>query len=483
MKFLIPLLILAVQARALETAAVTAVASKFGNPSPEEQYNARVELNRLIDDATAPGKNEHAAVTRALCAVLQNKEIPREARKYILRAMTRVATADAVDCLAAMLNGDDALLKEEARQVLESIHDLKAIAALESALRKAADKREKLPFAGSLAVQRADSAVPLLAALAADPDVETARAGLDALAEISGDPAVAALKQAYAEGKVTPAARVDLERALLVASSGDGQVARELYQTTGSDTVRLAAFTAMMTGGENDAAMIEQAVKSEHAGIRRAALACGIEMKLPSLESGLAQAMEQMPVEERMVVLANIHHLNSKETAGKIALSRVAADDEHERVAAIMALGRIGTRPAFDAVLQALGDRRPPVNQAAASALAGMDYPEAGAALLARLQGDSSEDKILAIKALQFRHVPGANAFLMEIIASDDPAASKEAMKALYFIATLDDLRAMCAKATATADAARRKSLASICSRIASRINTDEARALLKPLD
>jgi HEAT repeat protein len=488
MKFLRPPLIIAAvlvsQVHALEPAAVTAVAAKFNDPSPAAQYNARVELNRLLDDATAPGKDDPAAVTKTLCAVLQGEDVSQEAQKYILRAMSRLATVDAVESLARLINGQDALLKEEARQVLGSIHDPKAVAVLENSLRKATDKREKMALANSLAVQKAASSVAALAVLAVDPDLEIARAGLSALASIGGDQAVSALKKANTSGKVAPAIKPDIEQALLIASSGNGQTAKEIFQSTKSDTVRLAAFIALTKDGTDSATatMIEQAVKCDDAGLRHEALKRGIEMNLPGLQSSLAQAMDQMPKEDRMVVLANIHLLKPAETAGKIALSRAASDEEDERIAAIMALGRIGTRPAFDAVLQALGDRVPPINQAAASALAAMNYPEAEAALLAKLKGDSSADKILAIKSAVFRQIPGANGILIEIITGNDPEAAKEAMKALYFTASLDDLRALCAKAAATEDAGRRKSIASICSRIATRIATNEALELVKPL-
>ena len=111
-----------------------------------------------------------------------------------------------------------------------------------------------------------------------------------------------------------------------------------------------------------------------------------------------------------------------------------------------------------------------------------MAYPEAGAALLAMLQGDSNDQKILAIKAVAIREVPGANAILIQTIQGADQPASREAMKALYFTATIDDLRELCKAAAATEDADLKKSLTSICSKIATRIDTDEARALVADL-
>lgn len=468
---------LAVPSPALEMAAVSAVAAKFQSPSYDEQYQARIELNRLIDEATIPGKGDAAAVTKTLCAVLQDAATSQEAKKYLLRAMNRVATVDALDCLAGLLAGQDTLLKEEARQVLESIHDPKSVAVLERAMAKATDKRERIALAASLALQKSSSSVPLLAALAADADLEMARAGLRALAKIGGEAAVAALQAA----KVPAAAKEDAEKSLLIASAGDKQIARKLFDTTGSAIVRLAAFLAITKDGA-DTALIASALKSEHAEIRHAAIQRAIELNLPTLVSGLEQSIAAMPLGDRMIVLGNIQHLESQQTAEKIALYSAASEDEGERIAALTALGKIGTKAAFDRLLEGLGERTPPVNQAATAALAKMDYPEAEPSLLAMLKGPPGGQKLLAIKAAAVRQIPGANEILIEIITGDDVPASREAMKTLYFTSTIDDLRALCAKAAATQDPEQRKSLVSFCSRIASRLKTPEALDLVKPL-
>ncbi len=482
MKFLTPLLLtgaLVTGLHALDAADVNAVAAKFASKSPGEQYAARMELYQLIDSATAPGKGDSTAVTPVLVAALQDSAVPPEAKKYILRAMTWAATPDAVDALAKLLNDTDPLLKEEARQVLQSIPDPKAVAALENALDKSNDKREKIGLVTALGMQQAESSVALLAPLVVDSDAEIAGAALLALARIGGEQATSTLQKANASSKVAAAVKTDVEEALLIASAGDSGIARELFQSTQSDIVRLAAFLALMKGDPDDAktAILEQAIKSPHSEIRHAALKYGIEMNLPSLQSGLANTTDP---NDRLVVLANIHLLKPAATAAEIALGSIASSDENERAAAISALGRIGNEPAFKAVLQAVGDKSPAINQPASAALAGMDYPAAESALLAMLKEGSSEEKITAIKAVVIRQVPGANAALIEILTGDDAAASREAMKSLYFTATIEDLGTLVAKAAAMDDATRKKALDSINSRIAKRIDTDEARALVK---
>ncbi len=474
---------LAAQAYALESSAVLAVAAKFDNASPDDQYKARVELSKLIDDATAPGKTAPADATKTLVTVMQAKGVSPEAAKYILRAMSRIATADAVPYLAELLNGRDPLLQEEARQVLESIRDPKSVATLEAALRKESRKLQKLGLMNSLAAQKAASSVPLIAPLILDPDLEIARAAVGALAGIAGDSAAEVLKKANASDKVAAAIKPDVEAALLIASAGNAQVILELYQTTQSETVRLAAFLALTNSSPANAApVVEQALKNDNSELRHAALAQALKMNLPSLQTTLAQSMEPMPLADRLVILANLHHLKSTDLAEKLALNRVASAEQDERIAAIAALGKMVTKPAFDALLQALGDKAPPINQAAGTAIAAIHFPAAESSLLAMIKGDSSPEKILAVKAMAFRQVAGSNELLIDTIFGSDASASTEAMKVLYFTASLDDLRTLSTKAAAIQDAEKKKSVASIFSKIATRLNTDEARELVKPL-
>jgi HEAT repeat protein len=470
----------AVRLHALESAELAAVTKKFANPSGDEQYKARAELNRLVAQSTLPGKGDPAAVSRLLLTAIQSPDTPKEAVKYLLRSLSRIATADAVEPLVEILNGPDTMLREEAREALSWIQDPKASAALEAALAKSTDKREKLSLIAALAARKSATSITVLAPSLRDADPAVAFAAIDALSRIGGAPAVTAL----AAAKVAPALQPELEKALLVAGSGDARTVNHVYQSTASAPVRLAAFIALMKLAPDSAkpAVLEAAMKNRDDAVRQAALAKGLETNLPSLQSSLARSLPQMTAGDRLIVLANIHHLKPADAAAKLALGYVGSSDEEERVVAISSLGKIPTQSSFDALLQAVGAREPRVSQAAATAMGGLDYPEGQAALLAMLKGGSSQDKVLAIKALNSVQVPDACAILLEIVKGPDQAASKEAVKTLYFIASVDDLRTLSAAAAATTEPELRKNLVSISSRIATRINTDEARDLVKDL-
>ena len=155
--------------------------------------------------ATQPGKGDPAAVTGIIVQAIQSPDTTLETKKYLLRALGRVGTADAVVSVALLLTDPNELLREEARTALESIRAPKAVEALEAALGKAVGKKEQIGLANSLGVQKSASSVPVVSALVVNPDPEIARAGMAALARIGGEPAAKALQASIAGGKVAPA--------------------------------------------------------------------------------------------------------------------------------------------------------------------------------------------------------------------------------------------------------------------------------------
>jgi HEAT repeat protein len=469
---------------ALESTEITALAKRFDNPVTDEQYQARMELNRIVAHATLPGKGDPVAVTKILVTALQSPDTSEEAAKYLMRSLARVGTTDAVGPLAKILAGDNAFLREEAREALSWIRDPKSVAALESALAKCSNHREEGGLISALATQKSANSVTVLAPFVLSPDLNVSRDAMNALANIGGAEAIGILRAAHANEKLGVALKPDVENALLVASPNDEKITNQIYQTTKSPQMRTAAFITLMQKKTTieTTALVEAALKSEDFSLRHLALAHGIEMNLPSLKSSITQSITQMPKDDRLVVLANLHYLKPAADAEKLALSCMASTDEDDRIASISALGKIGTREAFDAVLQALGAREPKINQAAVNALASMAFSEAADSLIAILKGNSVPEKILAIKALAVVHLPDAGTTLIQLIKGSDLGAAKEAMKTLYFISSMEDLRVLSSDATVASDPKLRKDLISISARIATRMNTPAAADLVKDL-
>jgi HEAT repeat protein len=485
MKFfssLLTFLCLAPHLLALDAAQLSGIAAKFSDPSGDAQYAARIELDRLIDTATAPGAGATATAIRAIEELLAKSETPAEAKKYLLRVLARVGTAESVPAVAAIFIGPDAMLKEEARQVLATLGSPEAIAILAKSMIASTAPREQLALLDSLSLDRATNAVPAIAAMIAKPDPKLARAAVAALGRIGGAEAIAILGKLRGNSGLAAPLRIEIDKALLFAAKDDPRVARKIYQTTDSPDAKLAAFL-LLSHGDGAAAIIRDAMKSDDPGLRPAALRRGLESNQPSLlQGGLDRDTDPFSPNERLIVLANLPNLKPADAAVEIAIGALKSEDSEQRAAAISALGILGGKPAFDAVLPLLGTGDPALNRAVSQAISRIEAPGADEFLLAGLQGPAGPGKLLAIKAAAFRTMPGVRPMLVKIIQGSDKEPAQEAMKTLYVIGGIEELGTLCAAVTSATDPQSRASLTSFCKRLATRLATDEAKQLVEAL-
>lgn len=467
---------------ALDAAELATVAAKFSDPSGDVQYAARIELNRLIDAATAPGTADRATAIRVVEAVLSKPETSAEAKKYLLRALARVGTAESVPAAAALFRGSDPMLREEARQVLETLQTPEAITILTDALLAARDPNEQLALLDSLALNRASKAVPAIAAMIARPDQKIARTAVESLGKIGGAEAITTLGKMRTDARLAAPLKLEIDKALLFAAKDDRRVAQKIYQTAGSPEVKLEAFL-LLSHGDGAAAIIRDAMKSGDPALRLAALKRGLESNQPDLlQGGLDRQTDPFSSNERLIVLANLPNLKPADAAVEIAIGALKSEDPEERAAAISALGLLGGKPAFDSVLPLLGISDPTVNRAASQAISRIEAPGADDFLLAKLQGPAGPGKLLAIKAAAFRTLPGARPMLVQIVQAAEMEPAREAMKTLYAIGGIEELRTLCAAATSATDPQLRGSLTSFCKRLANRLATEEAKQLADAL-
>ena len=479
---LLTLLCLGTRLIALDAAQLGTVTAKFSDPSGDAQYAARIELNRLIDDATAPGKNDAATAIRALEEILAKPETSAEAKKYLLRALARVGTDESVPAVVAIFRGPDAMLKEEARQVLESLKSPEAITALTASLSAATTPLEQLALLASLGLNRSTAAVPAIAALITKPDPKVALAAVEALGKIGGPQVISTLGKLRTDARLPAPLKLEIDKALLFAAKDDPRVAQKIYQTAGSPEVKLEAFLLLRLD-ESAATIIRDAMKSEDPTLSLAALKRGLESNQTDLlQGGIDRKTDPFSSNERLIILAKLPLLKPTDTAVEIALGALKSEVPEERALAISALGSLGGKSAFDALLPMLGSGEPMINRAGSQAIARIESPGANEFLLAGIQGPVGPEKLLAIRAAASRTLPGVLPILVAIVQAGEKEPAQEAMKTLYSIGGIEELKALCAAATATTDAALHGSLTSFCKRLASRLATDEAKQLANAL-
>jgi HEAT repeat protein len=467
-----------------ESEQLQSVAQKFALETPDEQYHARLELNQLVDEATGPDSSQAAMVNQHLTDALTSDQTPREAKKYILRALSKTGTAENVPALITLLNGDDPLLKEEARRAIELIPGQSSVNAIEEALRRTADPREQIGLINSLVTLQATRSLPLLESYLAHPEEALSREAAFAIAKIGTSAAKDILYHTYLKDIISRSTKEHVGHALLYCAPQDRDLAKKVEKSSPSQALRFPAIKALMIDelNEGKSDLLEASLASEERAIRQFAMQAGLNSDLPALRRKIAQSIGTVSAPDRFVILSNIHLLKPTAEAEQIAARYIDSEDNIERIVALRALGQIGGKSAFETVLRTLDAREPHVRLAAGTSLAEMKYAGGEKFLLRMLEGDSSDDRILAIKALEYRYVDRANERLIQRIGKMDKASTQEALKRLVTSATQSEFEQLCGIARKTTEQDLRKLLNSLCTRIAERLDTEEARALATEL-
>jgi len=225
-----------------------------------------------------------------------------------------------------------------------------------------------------------------------------------------------------------PEIRAAAATALGVLGNADGL--RPLQDAVDGDaeaSVRVAAAAAL--GALNNPRAIPallRALKDGHKGVRTAAVEALGKLGEPALNP----LLEAVQGDDEVVRRGADQALG--QLAQKLA-GDLASEDKGVREAAVTALGRIGRRDKVQAILPLLRDSEPRVRLAAARALERLPAAAARAALKSRMQGEAEEEgvRLAAAVALGKLGDPAAFEFLIAALASEDSALRVTAAAAL----------------------------------------------------
>jgi hypothetical protein len=213
-----------------------------------ERRDAQQNLQNLIFQLGAPGREQELDTA---CAVMANKlgsEVAQPARIWLLRQLEFSGGGQCVDAIAAVLEDRDPLVRDAARRALQNNPSPEANAKLLATLGKARDAKWKLALSNSLGYRADAASTDALVKLLADKDEGVAAAAGNALGKIGGDKAAAAL--AAAEEKASGTLQIRLGDAYLrcadqVLAAGDKAKAVSMYDRMSKPekprVIRLAA--------------------------------------------------------------------------------------------------------------------------------------------------------------------------------------------------------------------------------------------------
>lgn len=357
------------------------------------------------EDAPPTAKEQEAK----LIAVLKS-DAPQKEKADACRELGRVGSADAVPALAGLL--DDEKLAHMARTGLETIPG----PAVEEALRAALGRLKGLRLAGviiSLGVRRDEAEIEPLAKLLGDADAVVAQAAARALGSIGALAASKALEGGLAAAP--EANKLSFYEGLFrcanaLAAKDQRDDATGIYDRLRAlkgtpQQVRAGALRgAVLMRGAAGVPMLMAAVRGEDYVLTAAAARTALELPVPEVTKALADELPKLPADKQILVSQTL--ANRKDAAAEPALSALAKSGEKPaRIAAIRALGELGSGAAMPGLMALLKDDDREVSAAAQEGLHGLSGPEAEAAIMALLAQPDAKTRALALEMLSQRRV------------------------------------------------------------------------------
>ena len=418
---------------------VIVISKTFRNSDPDIQYIARRDLEVLVSDATAPGMaNGASKITDDLLYALAQKDVPVEAKKYILRQLARVGTSKAVGPLSQIMLGKDKRLAEDARAAIESIRGSKASNALKAAYGKM-DTEGKLNILKSLALRGESSSVRFIANELENGSESISVTAAWALGEIENSGSLRALRNAYSVGH-SGSVKQAIERSLLSNPSVGSNLLHEIFSEGSDAASRRAALRTLIKRQDRDVEeAIAQGLQSEEADLRTIAIESSLSSGVEKFQRAVLDRVVEMGPEDMLTVLGGLNNVED-EVAESIALQVIENGDESLRLNALDLIGDVGSERSIDLLLNTFenGDRASQIK--AASAIAQIDAPELDERLAGMLKSSDSKKVLFAQEVLVYRNIPNAKMYLVEAVKSGDPTIARGALKTLSVIADSSDL-------------------------------------------
>lgn len=409
----------------------------FSNKDPALQYEARRALASYVAGGTAPDKKNGAEkVTQELLAYLKGNNVDPEAKKYIIRDLSRVGTGTAVDPLSKIMGGKDARLAESARQALEQIDDPKATAAIKTAIKTAKDNATRQIYLRTLANRRDPGTLGFFINGLQSDDTVLAFASVYALTKLNRTQATEALEKSYLS---SPAAELkhEMESSLVTLDKTSEKTLLKIHESGLKSATRQAALVRLVSEGRAVAnSLLKAAIMGSDADLRASAIRLALSHGKQSLVKNHA---DHFSSDDWRIVLGGLQAFEGK-GAEDLAIKALEEGDAGIQAEALRALGAYGSNQSIDRIIQHFSGRDKELKQAASHALARMTGTALNNRLNQMLNSDSSEEAAIAIEALAYRSLPNSKNRLFRFVNGDDSGLAREALKTLSVTADEEDL-------------------------------------------
>ena len=403
-------------------------------------------------------------------------------KRYIARQLAVIGTAACVPAMAQWLAQPETV--NIALRVLETVPDKSAARAI----REVAPKLEGTARVGAInsLARRGDiQAVPMLKDLMGAEDEAVAVAAINALGEIGGKDACAAVTQEWA--MASGAREAALAEACLLcaerwAAAAETEQAVDLYEKLMHEEqpghVRAAALKGLIdTQPEQALARAMRAIDSGSPGLVRVAIGYARDLPGDEVTAKLAHMIAGAPPETAVQV---IDALAARGDASAAPQLTAALDSEAKAVrqAAMAGLGKLGDADAVAKLAAVAAGHSEPVFRVARTSLATMPGEAVDTTLLeiAKDTGQAADVREEALTALGARRAFEATGAVLALAEEGDRKVRVAALRALRTLAAGNELPALLDLLAETEAKALRSGIETAIAEVASRIEPAEER-------
>lgn len=405
-----------------------------------------------------------------------------DAKQFLCRQLRTIGTGKCVPQLESMLTDNE--ISHMARYALGRIQDPKAGDAIHRAIARTSGKL-KVGMINSIVDLNYLPALPDIAKLVNSDDDQVAVAAVKALGYFGGSDSVTTLLKV--RGSANKDMKIEIDNAMLNCAEkfiADGQrrdarnIYKEYYSEKHPEQLRIAGLKGLMNvGGEETIALLLGAINGSDPAFQKNAIAMMAELKGKMITDTLIKLSETLPPDGQELVLGTFE-ARGDSVATPAIIKAASSQDENVRIAALLALGGVGTEKGISTLAKAASSGSRHEREVATASLTRMKGEGMDNAFIRAVNTGSDKDRVQIVKAIGMRGTRRALPVLLEAAKTDDLSEiRREAILSIGMIGRQSEIDTLISLAIAPKDAGDRSSVERAMLTIFNKMDDRDAQA------
>lgn len=346
-----------------------------------------------------------------------------DAKQFLCRQLRTIGTGKCVPQLESMLTDNE--ISHMARYALGRIQDQKAGAAIHRAIARTSGKL-KVGMINSIVDSNYLPALPDIAKLVNSGDDQVAVAAVKALGYFGGSDSVSTLSKLRRSANKDM--KLEIDAAMLNCAEkfiADGQkrdarkIYKEFYSAKHPEQLRIAGLKGiMMVDGDETLDLLLDAINGSDSALQKNAIAMMADLKGQTVTDTLIKLSETLPPDGQELVLGTFE-ARGDSIATPAIIKAAASKNENVRIAALLALGGVGTEKGISILAKAASSGNRHEREVATASLTRMKGEGMDKAFIRAVNTGRDKDRVQIIKAIGMRGTRRALPVLLEVSKTD----------------------------------------------------------------